>query len=87
MAKRRRRQKHPAFLYSTTAECPWCHAAAVDLATGTCPKCGTAVAGYKEKRFVMQRRDFWQRQRNRGQRSHEDPEASQGTDIQERKAA
>lgn len=63
MAKRRR-HKHPAYLYSTTAECPWCHVATVDLTTGMCPKCGTAVSGYKEKRFVMGRRSFWQRRRD-----------------------
>lgn len=71
MAKRRRqgRQNHPAYVYSTTAECPWCHAATVNLTTGTCPKCGTAVSGYKEKRFIMGRRNFWQNVRDRKQKT------------------
>lgn len=57
------RTNHSAWALTRSRECPWCRQANINIETGTCRQCGTAVAGFGWKRRALVRQ--------RGQRGKE----------------
>jgi hypothetical protein len=50
---KRRRTKHLQWLHTRSRTCPYCYEGKIDLDTGICSQCKTAIAGYRLKRNIV----------------------------------
>jgi hypothetical protein len=64
---KRRRTKHSQWPHTRSRTCPCCHEGQIDLDTGICPQCNTAIAGYRLKRNIVEVRNQFNNERREGE--------------------